>query len=70
MKLWPTIPDGTRVMGGTSIEVLQDHRDKPVLKLTWGKTIVYITASQGEKIGGIATGAIQRYEELKNKESI
>ena len=63
MKLWPTIPDGTRVMGGTTIAIMEDHRGKPVLKLTWGKTVVYITANQGMLIGSTAKGAIRRYEE-------
>jgi len=48
------------------VEILEAHKGKPVLKLTWGKTIVYITANQGMLIGSTASGAIQRYEEAQS----
>ena len=63
--MWKTIPDRTRVYGGTTVTVMQDHSGKPVLKLSWGKIEVYISTNQGEMIGGFATGARLRWEENK-----
>ncbi len=63
-SLWQVIPDGTKVQGITTIDIMEDRRGKPVLRLEWGTTIVYITANQGELIGGAAKGARLRYEEL------
>ncbi len=63
--MWKTIPDGTRVYGGTTVTVMQDHSGKPVLKLGWGKIVVYITISQGEFIGCVAANAKAEYENNK-----
>jgi hypothetical protein len=46
------------------VDIMQDSETtKPILKITVGADIIYISANVGEMIGGAAAGARLRWED-------
>ncbi len=68
---WPTVAPGIKIHDIVKLDVLaHPETGKPVIMMTIDSTIIYVTANIAEMIGGCATGARLRYEELSNKEKM